>query len=173
MRLVELGERRHLREAARLAGQLGVELGQRLLAGGIDEEGGDVVRELVAGRALDRPVAQLLAVLEDLLDPDAADAALRDLFEVRARVGEPVRMVDAQAVDEPLAHELEHLGVRDLEHLRVLDAHPGERVDREEAAVPAGRRIPVEELRALLGVGPERVLVDRRHVVGDDVEQDA
>ena len=144
---------RDLRERATLAGQLGVQLGHRLLAAGIDEERGHVVRELVARRPLDRPVARsVLARLEDLLDPDVGDTALAQPLEVLARIREPVGMVDAQPVDEAVADELEDLRVRDLEDLRVLDAHAGELVDVEEAAVPAGRRIEVEERRAQLRV---------------------
>ena len=55
-------------------------------------------------------------------------------------------MVDPQPVDEAVAHELEHLRVRRLEHLLVLDAHAGELADVEEAAVEAGARVDVEEL---------------------------
>src|SRR5206468_6618351 len=47
-----------LGEGAPLAGELRVKLGQRLLSGRVDEQRRDVVRELVTGRPLDRPVAQ-------------------------------------------------------------------------------------------------------------------
>ena len=50
---------------------------ERLLAGRVDEERRDVVQELVAGRPLDRPVAQKLARLEDLLHPDVLDPPTR------------------------------------------------------------------------------------------------
>src|SRR6266536_2068706 len=83
-------------------------------------------------------------------------------------------MIDAEPVDQTVVHELEHLPVRRLEYLRVLDAHPGELADVEESAVPTALGIPVEELRAELAVAPERVLLLRgRHVVRDDVEQHA
>ena len=172
-RLLELRLVRDLRERARLARRLRVPARQRLLAGRIDEERRHVVRELVAGRALDRPVAQPLARLEDLLDPDVLDAFVAQPLEVAARVGEPVGVVDAQPVDEPLAHELEHLVLRQLEDLGVLDAHAGELVDREEAAVPPALRVAVEDLRAQPLVGPPAVLLARGHVVRDDVEHHA
>src|SRR6185437_10869071 len=104
---LELRLVRERSEIPLLAGQLGVELGQRPLARGVDEERGGVVRELVARRALDRPVAERLAGLEDLLDPDALHPALPQALEVLARVCKTVRMVDAQAVDEPVRNELE------------------------------------------------------------------
>ena len=160
-----------LAERAPLARQLRVQRGQRLLSGGIDEERRDVVRELVAGRPFDRPVAQTLARLEDLLDPDVRDAARTQPLQILAGIREPVGMVDAQAVDEALRDELEHLGVRRLEHVRVLDPHAGQLADVEEAAVPAGGRIPVEEPRPQLAVPPEWVLpLVGGHVVRDDVQ---
>src|SRR6185295_7919725 len=68
-RLLELRLRGDLSERRPLTGQLLVQAREKLLAGGIDEEGRDVVQELVAGRSLDRPLrAQALARLENLLD---------------------------------------------------------------------------------------------------------
>ena len=49
----------------------------------------DVVRELVAGRPLDRPVAQRLAGLEDLLDPDVRDAGVAQPLRYRAGSASP------------------------------------------------------------------------------------
>jgi hypothetical protein len=155
-----------LRERARLARELDVQLCHRLLAGGVDEEGGDVVGELVARRPLDGPVAQTLARLEDLLDPDVVRAALAQPLEVRARSREPVGVIDAKPVDQAVVDELEHLRVRRLEHLRVLDPHAGEVADVEESAVPAAVGIPVEELRAQPQVAPERVPPRGRHGFG-------
>jgi hypothetical protein len=80
-------------------------------------------------------------------------------------------VVDPHARDDAVAHQLEHLGVRGREHLRVLDPHPGQVVDVEESAV-AARRVEVEEARPGRLVAPERVLVARRHVVGHDVDHE-
>src|SRR4051794_41959849 len=66
------------------------------------------------------------------------DARLAQPLEVAGRVGEPVGMVDAQPVDEAVAHEADRQAVRLLEHLGILLAHAGEVVDVEEAAVAAG-----------------------------------
>ena len=171
-RLLELGLGRPLAERARVAAQLGPQRGQRRLAGRVDEQRADVVEELVADRALDRPVAQLLAGIEDLLHPDVLHAAVAQPLEVAGRVGEPVGMVDAQPVDEPLGDQLEREPVRLGEHVRVLLAHAGEVVDVEEAPVPAGLGVDVEELAPAALVGPVRVGVVGRHVVGHDVEHD-
>src|SRR5207247_11437194 len=54
-----------------------------------------------------------------------------------------------------------------------LDPHTGELGDVEEASIPARLRIPVEDLRAKALVDPERILLRDRHVVRDDVEDDA
>ena len=73
--LLELGLVRDLAERARVARHLLPQRGQRSLAGRVDEQRAHVVEELVADRARHRPVAQLLAGVEDLLDPHALDAA--------------------------------------------------------------------------------------------------
>ena len=82
-------------------------------------------------------------------------------------------MVDAHAVDDAVAHELDHLRVRRPEDLPVLLLDAAELADVEEAAVEAGAQVDVEEHLAQREVAPERVLVDRRHVVRDDVEDHA
>ena len=79
-------------------------------------------------------------------------------------------MVDADTVDDALAHELDHLRMRRPEDLPVLLLDAPELADVEEAAVEAGSQVDVEEHLAQFEVAPERVLVDRRHVVRDDVE---
>ena len=81
-----------LRERAPLTGQRR----EHRLGGGVDEQRLHVARELVAGRALDGPVAQLLARLQDLLDPDPLDAASPQPLEIPARVGEAVDVIDPQ-----------------------------------------------------------------------------
>ena len=174
-RLLELGLGGHLGERPPLAGDLLVEPGQRRLAGRIDEERGDVVQELVAGRPVDRPLGpELLARLEDLLDPNVLEPGLAQPLEVAAWAREPVWMVDADAVDEAVAGELAELRVRHLPDFRVLHPDARELADVEEAAMRARAPVEVEELRAPERVAPERVLLlARRHVVGDDVEDDA
>ena len=82
-------------------------------------------------------------------------------------------MVDAHPVDQAFAHELDHLRVRPPEHLPVLLLHAAELADVEETPVEAGTQIHVEVHLPQLQVAPERVLVDRRHVVGNDVEEHA
>ena len=172
-RLPQLALARDLVEAARVTRDLLVERRQRLLAGRVDEERTDLVQELVARRPLDRPVAQLLAGLEDLLRPDVLDARLAQPLEVAARVREPVRMVDAEPVEQTVARQLEHLRVRDLPDLGILHPHARELADVEEAPVRARAPVEVEEPCPPERVAPERVLVRRRHVVRDDVEHDA
>jgi hypothetical protein len=94
-------------------------------------------------------------------------------LEVLARVRKPVDVIHAHTVEQPVAHQLEHLPVRQLEDVRVLDAHAGQVVDGEEAPVPARVGVDIEDLRALPLVGPERVALVGGHVVRDDVEHDA
>jgi hypothetical protein len=154
-----------------LAGQLLVQTRERLLAGRVDEEGRDVVQELVAGCPFDRPLgAQALTRLEDLLDPRALDPRLAQPLEVAARIRQPVWMIDAHPVDQPLLHELDDLGVGHLPHLGILHPHARKPADVEEPPVQAGAPVEVEELRTPQRVAPEGVLVARRHVIRDDVQ---
>ena len=82
-------------------------------------------------------------------------------------------MIDAHAVDQPFLRELDELGVSHLPDLRILHSHARKPADVEEPTVQAGAPVEVEELRAPERIAPERVLVARRHVVGDDVQHDA
>ena len=82
-------------------------------------------------------------------------------------------MVDAQAVHDPLTHELQHLLVGCAEHLVVLLAHARELVDVEETPMAAGDGIDVEEAPAQAFVDPEAVLLAGGHVVRHDVDDHA
>ena len=62
---------------------------QRRLAGRIDEQRAHVVEELVADRAAHRPVAQPLAGVEDLLDPDPVDPAIPQPRQIAAGSASP------------------------------------------------------------------------------------
>ena len=163
--LLELGLEGDLAERPVVARQLDPQVGQRRLAGRVDEQRGDVVEELVADRSLDRPVAQRLAGVEDLLDPHVPGAALAQPPQVAGRVGEPVGVVDAQAVDRALARQPQREPVRLLEDVLVLLPDRGQVVDVEEAAVAAGLLVDVEEARAQRRIGPVAVAVVGRHVV--------
>ena len=118
--LLDLRVERDLGEAPGLAGELDVQRGHLVLGGRVDEERRGVVEELVADRALHGPVAQGLAGVEDLLDPDVLGPALAQALEVAGRVGQAVGVVDAQPVQDAVGHELEDLAVDDLEDLGVL-----------------------------------------------------
>ena len=171
--LLSLGRRGDLGEAQLTAGQLAVELRDRLLAGAVDEQRRDVVGELVPGRAVHRPVSQSLPLLEDLLHPDVRHTALAESLQVAGGIGEAIDVIDPQAVDEAAGDELQDLAVSLLEDLRVLHAHPCKLVDREEATVPAARAIDVEEPRAALRITPVRVLLAGDHVVGNVIDDHA
>ncbi len=81
-------------------------------------------------------------------------------------------MVDPQTVHEPLVNEAEHERVRRFEDLGVLDPQPGELVDVEEPAVPAGG-VEVEVPSTQLRVAPELVLLLAcGEVIRHDVEHD-
>jgi hypothetical protein len=163
----------HRCEVGRRAGQLGVQRRERCGAGGVDEEAADPQECVVSGGAGAGPVAgKLFVAFEDLLDHDPrTTGALGQTPQVAPRVGQPVRMVDAEAVELALVQELEQQLVRGLEDLLRLHAHRGEGVDVEEAPVvqllvgdpPMREAVPLlgHQLRdrQVLGARPERVLV--------------
>ncbi len=114
-----------------------VERAKALAVAAVDEEAVQLVQEVVARGAGDRPpFGERFSVAEDLLDHDPRAAGLgREALEIRARVEEPVDVVEAKPVDRSLAEETKHELVRRGEHLRILHAKRGEVVDVEEAAV--------------------------------------
>ncbi len=132
-----LGPRHDVLVGLGRAGQRLPQVGQRPLAGRVDEDPEHVVEHVVAGRAGAQPLlGQLLPGLEDLLDHDpAVVGALGELLEVAARVGQTVGVVDPQAVEHPGADLLEDQLVRRGEDGGLLHAHAGQRRHVEEAAV--------------------------------------
>jgi hypothetical protein len=171
-RLLALGLRRHVGKGSPVARELLPQRGEGWFGRRVDEQRAHVVEELVADGAGDRPVAQDLGGLEDLLDPDRRGSAVAQSPKVLRRVGQPVGMVDAQRVDQAVAHQAQGQRMRGLKDLGVLLADAGEVVDVEEAPVVAGGRVDVEELLAQLRVGPEAIGVVGGHVVGYEVEHD-
>ena len=114
--------------------------GERRGAGRIVQQRADIVHEVVAGRALDGPVgAQRFAGREDLLDDDVRPrVALRGqpLMQppaIRARIGEAVDVIDAQAVDVAGRMKPQRQRMDGIEHRIVVDADGRERRDVEEA----------------------------------------
>jgi len=134
--LVLLGAR-DFGPVGRLAGELGVELGQELLAGRIHEEPGGAVQEVVAGGAVDRPrAAQPLARLQDLLDDDPRLRCVgAQPPEVGLRVPEAVGMIDSHTVERAVGEPPEDELVRVPEDVLVLDPQAHEVVDVEEAPI--------------------------------------
>ena len=107
------------------------------LGGGIDEDAVEEVQHLVAGGAGERPRAQHLARLQDLLGDDVeirAHGAL-EVLGIGLGVRKPVDMVDAQALDQVAPHQIKDQFVNASENVGLLDAKAGEAVDIEEAAV--------------------------------------
>src|SRR3981081_2330147 len=101
--------------------------------GGIDQHAVDDVGEVVAGLAVHRPLRrQVLEGGGDLFDyqvqhahaapaADGADALLQ-AAKIPGRVVQPVRVIDAQAVDLAGGDELQYQAVRDFEDCFVVDA---------------------------------------------------
>jgi len=91
----------HRLEIHRRPGQLGVQRGQRLLTGGVDEDAAYLVQRVVAGRPRDRPRSgQRLTRLQDLLhDQPGPRRAVGQPVQVPAGIGQTVRVVDPQALD--------------------------------------------------------------------------
>ena len=106
-------------EVGRLAGEPGVEVGQRRRGRRVEQDSADPEQRVVARGARARPVAgQPLVALQDLLDDHPRPAGrLGQLPQVAARVGQPVRVVDPQPVDPALVDQREQHRVRLGEHL--------------------------------------------------------
>lgn len=102
-----------LRFQRRLAADEGIVcLGHLRFLSGIDVKAGDGGDEFVAGRALDVPAAsQAFRPGQDLLDMDHGLAGPgpvqhgSEVAEIALRIGHPIHMVDADAVEPPLARQ--------------------------------------------------------------------
>ena len=85
----------------------------------------EIVEELVARRALHRPAwRELFAVRENLLDDDRRVGATSRRAADRGslRIEQTVDVVDAQPVDDIVAHQVQHQRVRLVEHRGIFDA---------------------------------------------------
>ena len=92
------------------AGQLGVQRGQRRLAGRVDQHARRPrrARRSPSSRRSRQPLRQVLAGLEDLLDDGPPVAGgLGQPVQVALRVGQAVRVVDPQPVDRAVADQLQ------------------------------------------------------------------
>ncbi len=154
--------------------QLGVQPVEHRLAGRIDEQPIQRGERLVPGGPRAGPGRrELLVPLDDLLDQHIAVVGeLGQVVEVAARVRQPVRMVDPQAVHPVVLDPLLHLRMGHLEDLGQLHANAGQRVDREEPAVVQLRVRPavIHQLVVLAGMDLSRgafagALGDREPVV--------
>ncbi len=118
----------------------GAQRAQRLGAGRIDEQAPDLAQHVVAGGAVDRQGGlQRLVDGQDLLDDDVGvrPGQLAQPAQICHRVGQPVGMIDAHPVDQPLVEPALDLDVAGVEHLRVLLAQTRQRGDREEPPIAA------------------------------------
>jgi len=145
------------------AGHLPVELGEGLLAGGVDEEPGDDVQEVVAGGAAHRPrPGEGLSHLEDLLHDDVGAARLLvQPAEVAGRIAQTVDVVDPEALHPAAPHQPEHGLVGGGEDPAGLDAQADQGGDVEEPAVvellagrpPEGQSVVLALEQGVEGVG--------------------
>ncbi len=106
-------------------------------AHGVGEQTVDPVERVVTGRPRHGPPGrQGLGTGEDLLHHrPPAPAPVAEPPEIRGRVGQPVRMVDAQPVDDSVADQLQDLAVGGGEDLRVLHPDADQIGDGEEPPV--------------------------------------
>jgi hypothetical protein len=121
---LELGLPGDRRDVGRHARELAVDPGHRGLGARIHEQSADQVEEVVAGRAVDRPVGrERLAWLEDLLDHDPAPGRRgTQPAEVFGRVAQAVGVVHPQPVEHAPVEPVEHERVGVLEDGLVLHA---------------------------------------------------
>ncbi len=128
---------RELAVRALVARERPIQPRQRALGVRVDEQAAHVVEEVVAGGAVARPGRrQVLVALEDLLYRDIRRGEpLAHALQVPGRVGEPVRVVDAQTLHRSVGDEPPRQRVDAVEDRGVLDAQADEVVDQEEAAI--------------------------------------
>src|SRR6185437_4181984 len=133
----ELARVRHLFEAFVAPRELAIGIVDLAQALGMNEHLVAYVQEVVPGGTVDGPaLAQLLARLEDLFPNDPCiGSTLTKPLEILLRIAQPVRMIDANAIEDACIKPLENAAVRSFENVPALDAQPHQRVDIEEAPV--------------------------------------
>ena len=169
-----LGRLGHPGERPGAAGELHVPGGQRLRAGRVEEQAADRAETVVAGGTRARPVGgQPLVAGQDLLGahPPAA-GPLGQPAQVATRVGQPVRVVHPEPVDQSVGGQAEDHRVSGLEHLGVFHPHRDQRADVEEPPPVqlGGGQPPVGQPVVLHGQQvsqwqPGGARADREHVV--------
>ena len=171
---LELRLVRDLRERATLAGQLGVQLRHRLLAAGIDEERGRVVRELVSRRPLHRPVPQRARPARGSSRPRcgrrrARAAARGTRADSRARRG---GRCEARRRGRRATSSSTFACVTSNTSGSSTRTPASSSTSKKRRCRPVAGSMSKNVVRELR-VRPEGVLVRRRHVVRDDVEDHA
>ena len=124
-----------------------VDVVHRAFVASVDEETVHLYEKVVAGRSVNRPAWQQLVEAQNLLDdheerplvrayigPHGAGAGL-DARQIVARVVESIDVIDAKAVHEPFAQQLEHEAVDTVEHGRIFHTDRGQLVDVEKTPV--------------------------------------
>ena len=170
-------------EVAVVAGQLDIQPGHRHLGSGVQQQRVDLAQGVVTSHPGHRPgVGEPLSRLGDLLDRDPAGrGGSRQPFEVSARIGQAVGVVNPQTCHVVLGHPAQDLAVGLVEHRRVLHPQAGQVRYREEPAVVLLRVRPAEADQlvvlavvhrgggALARPGGDRipVLVVAEHAVGN------
>src|SRR4051794_19906438 len=139
-------------------------------AGRVDEQPVDLPQRVVPRGPRAVPVGwERLVTLDDLLDDHPGPVGgCRELSQIATRIGQPVGVVDPQALDLALVHQRDKERVALCEDQWVLDSDGGEGVDIEEPPVvqllvahpPVGKSVvlSVHQLgqRQVLGAGAHR-----------------
>ncbi len=169
---------RFVGEGGRAAEHAAVDAVEAALGLRIDEQSGDEVHVIIAGRAGDVPIgAQAFVAEQDLLDHEIERLPERgrtvdEQVRIAAGIVEAVDVVDAQPLDAAVGDHGEHELVRAREHFRILHAQAGQIVDVEETPVVdlirrhAPERGPVM-LRGNQRIEPVRIADERRAAVGE------
>ena len=142
-----------------LAGELGIELGEWLLAGGIDEQAADAIQEVVASGAGHRPgIAKALARFEDFLDhdPGLRGRPMQPLA-IGLRVAQAIRVVNAHPVEHALSEPSQDQRVRVGEDLFVLHAQGDQGVNVEEPPIAEIASCGAPERQAIVLALEQRV----------------
>ena len=147
----QIGVRNRFSEP-RLSSQPGIQIVEPALARRVDEHPIDLGHRVVACRAVRLPPRgkrlgmRGRAVLQDLLHEHVgAVGGGGKSLEVSTRIEQTVRVVDAESIDEPLAHPADDLGVGRVEHPGHFDSDSREGRHHEEAPIVEVRRLTTPE----------------------------
>ncbi len=130
-----------------LAGEFFIEVRQEPLAPGIHEQTVNKTEKIITGGSVNRPLGDKgFPVLQNFFNHNPGSGRRGpEALQIRRGITQPVRVIDSQSVDPPLAYPVQHPLMGGRKNRFFFHANAGQLMDIEKAAV----------IQVLVGQPPE------------------